>query len=218
MKISSTTALIQVDSGAYPVYMNRVRKDNPNVSFPPSPSESQLTEFGYAVVQPSERPQGDVVTEGLPKQVDGVYRQVWDVREFTSEERQVRLQELKAQVRHEVNALRADELANGFDFETSDGIIGVKLEDSDRLVLTQLQQQAERCITRGDSDVTMTFRSRDNETLALTASVMSQLTTAALAHADSIFHASWSLKDAAEDAEDLDQVPVVPGKLVGNVA
>lgn len=216
MKISPTTTLIHVDSGVYPVYMNRVRKDNPNVSFPPNPSVAQIAEFGYAVVQPTARPAGDVVTEGQPALVDGIYTQTWDVREYTAEEREVRLHELKEQIRLDVNAKRDEALAQGFDFETADTIIGVKLGSSDRLVLAQLQQQAERHITQGAPDTTMTFRSRDNETLQLTASVVSQLTAAALAHADAIYQASWTIKDAAQAADGLEQLPEVPERLVGS--
>lgn len=217
MNISSTTALIQVDGGNYPVYMNRVRKDNPNVSFPPKPTVEQLSEFGYAVVLPTERPQGDVVTEGKPVEVEGEFKQTWDIREFTAEERQVRLLEMKERVCHEVNVKRTEALSYGLDFEYDDEIIGVKLEDSDRMVLAQLQQQAERLIAQGQDTTTLVFRSRDNETLELTALVISQLVEAALAQADVIFRASWAIKDAANAAETMEQVPTVPTELSGSV-
>lgn len=218
MKISSTTALIHVDTGVYPVYMNRVRKENPNVSFPPNPTPEQVAEFGYAVVHPTDRPQGDVVTEGQPTLTEGKYLQTWDVREFTAHEREVRLHELKDQLYREVNSKRQDTLIEGFNFETEEGqVIAVKLGESDQLVLSQLQVRAERLIAQGTPDATLSFRTGDNKTLELSAVILRDLTITALDYVDAVYQASWAIKDAVEAADSLELLPVVPDRLVGGV-
>jgi hypothetical protein len=60
--------------------------------------------LGYAVVAETERPVGDVVTEGQPEQRDGVWYQTWEVREFTAEE----LAEREQQQRDQMTQLIAD--------------------------------------------------------------------------------------------------------------
>ena len=70
----------------YPVSLSQVLTSNPNVSLSSAPAVEDLAMLGYAVVAETERPAGDVVTEGQPEQRDGVWYQTWEVREFTAEE------------------------------------------------------------------------------------------------------------------------------------
>jgi len=70
----------------YPLTLRQVHQANPNVSLPKEPDEATLNALGFATVKPTERPAGDVVTEGQPEQVDGVWQQTWNAREFTPEE------------------------------------------------------------------------------------------------------------------------------------
>lgn len=52
-----------------------------------NPSDETLAALGYARIQPTPRPTGDVVTQGQPEQdSEGVWRQTWEVRDFTQEE------------------------------------------------------------------------------------------------------------------------------------
>jgi len=71
----------------YPLTLRKVKRLLPNVALPENPDEATLNALGFATVQPTERPVGDVVTEGQPeKQADGTWQQTWNVREFTPEE------------------------------------------------------------------------------------------------------------------------------------
>ena len=66
-----------------------VRSAHPNTCFPSSLAGVDLTEFGYAHVQPATPPTFDEVTQAL---ISGVQRvgdswvQVWDVRSLTAEQ------------------------------------------------------------------------------------------------------------------------------------
>lgn len=66
--------------------LRQIRKAHPNVSLPRQPTDEALNPLGYAVVHSTERPNGDVVTEGQPEQRDGKWYQTWEVRDFTQEE------------------------------------------------------------------------------------------------------------------------------------
>lgn len=71
----------------YPLTLRQVRQAVPNVSLPKEPDEKTLSALGFATVQPTERPAGDVVTEGSPqKQADGTWQQTWNTRPFTADE------------------------------------------------------------------------------------------------------------------------------------
>lgn len=45
----------------------QIRQDNPNVSLPADPSALQLALLGYAIIEPVEPPEGDVVGPGEPE-------------------------------------------------------------------------------------------------------------------------------------------------------
>lgn len=67
--------------------LNQIRRAHPNISLPRNPSDETLAALGYARIQPTPRPAGDVVTQGQPEQdEEGVWRQTWAVRDFTTEE------------------------------------------------------------------------------------------------------------------------------------
>jgi len=77
---------INTETLDYPLTLRQVRQAVPNVSLPKKPDEATLNALGYATIQPTELPTGDVVTEGKPELVEGVWRQTWSVRDFTQEE------------------------------------------------------------------------------------------------------------------------------------
>lgn len=49
------------------VTLRQIRQAHPDVSFPAEPSDWSLNALGYAVLERTERPAGDVVTEGVPE-------------------------------------------------------------------------------------------------------------------------------------------------------
>lgn len=214
MQISASTALIKIESGVYPLYLSQVRQENPNVSFPSKPTVEQLEEFGFAVVEQTERPEGDVVTEGTPEFVDGVYKQTWVVREYNTEERIEQLKNMKAKLAEDISRLRVNELAHGFDYTAEDGdVIGVQLRDQDKPNLIVLRDEAKTYVDNGADEV-MEFRCRDNLTHLLEPAEMYTMCTAALQYYKAVLKASWDLKDQILAAEVADQLPALPAKLV----
>lgn len=96
------------DSIAYPYGPNHLRDDNPQTSFPALMPDTALAEWGVFPVAAVPQPLGDhttVVTEGQPKFIDGVWRQVWVVENATAELIAERTVERAASVRQERNAM-----------------------------------------------------------------------------------------------------------------
>ena len=78
---------INTETLEYPLTLRQVRQAVPNVSLPKEPDDATLNALGFAIVQPVERPAGDVVTEGKPEQrEDGKWYQTWEVRSYTADE------------------------------------------------------------------------------------------------------------------------------------
>lgn len=67
-----------------------VVRENPNTSFPLTPNEAVLLEFGVYPLLPTDapivNPATQVVIEAPPAQVNGQWRQQWAVRDLTMEE------------------------------------------------------------------------------------------------------------------------------------
>jgi len=86
------------------VSLYEMQQENPTVSFPSDPNDEALEPFGYARINQTDPPPGDVVTEGQPEQRDGVWYQTWEVRDFTADE----LAERELQQREQMTQLIAD--------------------------------------------------------------------------------------------------------------
>lgn len=74
----------------YPYSVADLWRDNPQTSFPLNLSDAALAEWGMVVVASAEQPSYDPLTqvleEGDPAQLDGVWTQQWNVRTATPEE------------------------------------------------------------------------------------------------------------------------------------
>lgn len=215
MDINASTPLLKVDTGEYPLYFQNVRQAKPDVSFPDPPTEECLADYGYAVVVPSVRPVGDVVTEGKPKLVDGVWVQTFDVREYTPAEHDIRLNDIKRRRSDDVLALREADLATGFIYTTSDEqhIFGVQLRPEDRPNLLGLSMKAEKLIAAGLETQTK-FRSTENETFMLSPVELKRMCDTALATYERVFDASWALKDQITAATTVAELPTIPASLM----
>lgn len=82
----------------------------PDTSLPRNPSDATLTALGYARIQPTPRPDGDVVTQGQPEQRDGKWYQAWEVRDFTEAERAERLEQARRDAQRRINDAYQSEL------------------------------------------------------------------------------------------------------------
>lgn len=211
--INGSTQLIKIETGEYPVYISKVRRDNANVSLPIEPSEELLLSLGYAVVNPVARPEGDVVLEGTPQLVDGKYVQVWDVRSFSEEEIAQQLEKKKHDLNRNVMEMRDKELDQGFEHITASGeVFGVQTRLEDRVNMLYLNMNAEKMVATGDETL-QEFRSTENITYMLTPSEMVAMTNEALGFYKRILGASWVLKDLISAAKTIAELPVLPAKL-----
>src|SRR5690554_6199423 len=128
MVITQSTPLINTKTNEYPVYLSKVRRDYPHVSFPNEPTEEQLSAFGYRVVHTTTRPIGDVVTELPLEFINDAYYQKWEARSYTPSELDVVVARKKAQLSDKVLEIREKDLAEGYVHTTSLGqTFGVQL-------------------------------------------------------------------------------------------
>lgn len=214
MEINASTPLLKVDTGEYPMYFQQVRLANPTVSFPESPDEDCLGEYGFAVVIPTPKPSGDVVVEGAPQLTDGAYHQTWVAREFTPAELDIRLNDKKRALNEQVLALREKDLADGFIYElNAQTIFGVQLRPEDRVNLLLLKGQAQFLIAADSTDTTM-FRSTENVGYPLTPTELLAMCDAALVAGMKVYAASWALKDQIDAATSVATLPVIPATLM----
>lgn len=214
MIITSSTALMRVDTQQYPVYLAQVRAENPDVSFSDSPSEDLLAEFGFAAVRITARPAGDVVTEGTPELVDGEYQQSWVVREFTDEEKAQQLMAKKAELQDTLLAMRAAELEFGFNYTDDNGnVFGIQLREQDRINLLGLKDEASDAIAADSAEV-QPFRTLENVTIEMSPQQMVKMCRAALARFKLVMGTSWHYRDAIEAATTMAELPELPAKLV----
>lgn len=212
--INGSTQLIDIETGEYPVYLSKVRRDNPNISLPIEPSEELIFSLGYAIVAQVARPEGDIVIEGTPQLIEGVYTQQWDVRSFTEEELSQRLGVKKQELNRSVMQMRDKELEEGFEHITDGGaVFGVQTRLEDRLNMLYLNMSAERMVAAGDTTL-QEFRSTENITHLLTPTEMVAMTTEALGFYKRILGASWVLKDLIDAAQSIGELPTLPEKLV----
>ena len=92
----------------YPYTIEQMYADNPDTSFPSSPSANTLGEFGVVIVEPTPKPAGDHtvnISEGVPALVNGAYTQTWLTADASSEEISERVQAQWASVRYQRTGL-----------------------------------------------------------------------------------------------------------------
>lgn len=112
---------------------NAVRALYPNTSFPARMDESILADHGYFPEHPSERPVGDIVTEGEPElRSDGKWYQTWVVRDFTPEEQQQRFEDEKLALLQAATDMRWDVMTGGMTLPN--GVqVGTTIDDQNRI-------------------------------------------------------------------------------------
>jgi hypothetical protein len=96
----------------YPYSIGDLRRDNPQTSFPASPTDTLLAEWGMYPVTAVEKPSADYtknVTELDPVLTNGKWVQTWEVTNASAEEIAERKAELNAQAdRNRINAYREE--------------------------------------------------------------------------------------------------------------
>lgn len=86
----------------YPYSLAQLKQDNQQTSFPKETTNELLASFGIYHVQPTDKPLFNkfthTVVEDTPVNVDGTWRQVWDVVELTFEEIASAQEQLKQEI------------------------------------------------------------------------------------------------------------------------
>lgn len=213
--VTSSTLLMQVDTQEYPLTLDQIRRRLPDVSFGANPPLEDLADLGFAeVVLVGGIPEGDVVTEGAPKLVKGVWERTWVTRAFNAEELAMRLAERKTQLSQAVMQLRDQDLNRGFEY-TVEGMypFHVQLRVEDRINLLARNLQAQQLVA-AESESLLAFRGFENVTVHLTPMQMVEMTSAALLAVDSIYELSWELKDDIDQATTVVDLPELPDTLI----
>jgi len=141
MYIKATGSTIE----QYPYSPAQLRRDNPNTSFPANMSDDQWATFGaYAVVE-TDQPDADVVTEGTPEKIAGVWTQQWESRSFTTEEVQAQLAGLQQSIVDSTQA-HLDTTARDHGY---DGILSACSYTTS--IITRYKTEGDYCVTLRDA-------------------------------------------------------------------
>ena len=207
-KLTGNESFIQVATGEYPLSFFKVRRKMPNVIFGNEVTTEQIAAMGFEVVHPGERPTGDVVAELQPAKVDGIYKQQYEVRSFTAEELEVRLQQKKQNLISLVNNKLMRDLQKGFayDFGGEHGVMHIQLRDSDRANLTGM-----RAVAADFPEKEQPFRTYENAIVMLTSQQVIAMAQAAHGGYLALLSAVWKLKEQIERAATEAELPEVPG-------
>jgi len=209
-RVTSSTLLIEVESQAYPVSLADIFAKHNQCSFPQEPLLYDIKNLGYAVVESSPMPEGDVITEGKPVLDDGVWKRTWNTRQWDEKEAGEALGQHKLHADEKVMAVRNDDFEMGMEYEVEgSGSFHVQLRVEDKPNLLLVNSLGVAAVAAGD-EKTINFRSYENTTVALTPQQAVEMTAAALVAIMKIYQASWDLKDQIKAAQTLDELPQVP--------
>lgn len=208
-RATQSTLLIEVESGQYPVSLSAVFNKFSNCSFPSEPLLYDLNTLGYAVVEDTPRPEGDVVSEGKPVLEDGVWKRVWEVREWNDQEQSDFLSRKKLQANQKIEQVRQDDFEMGVEFSFQDTTFHAQLRDGDRINLLYLNGAAQARLAAGSTE-TEPFRSYENVSYELPPQELLDLTLGALAGFSTILRGSWLIKDAVDTAKTVADIPEIP--------
>lgn len=211
MTITNATPLINVISGAYPLYLPQVRAHDTTKTFAEFPTEDILADLGYAVVYPSTRPVGQVVTEASPEVREGQWVQQWHVRDFTEAENLARFADLKQDHFSLIGQLNYEARVQGALYQFPDNTqyhIQLRQEDIDNLTNLRLRADSAK---RTSSGAVFKFRTGENVMkVDLTADQVIVLTDVAFEKHNHLLEVFWSLKDQTESAQALAELPAIP--------
>jgi hypothetical protein len=88
----------------YPYTIGNLRRDNPSTSFPKHPTDETLADWDMHPVTKTDRPTYEHtknISEGAPVLVGGVWTQVWNVADATSDEIATRIEQASSLIRAE---------------------------------------------------------------------------------------------------------------------
>lgn len=211
--INESTAFIHVESGAYPLTLNSLRARHTNISFVAGDDVEFYRENGYEVVAPVDRPAGDVVSEASPlRKSDGSYVQLWDVRNYSDDEKQSFLNTKKEAFVAECIRLRTSALEVGvpIDFGGADGVQHIQMRDNDRANVLGLKARAEMLIASDQADSLIPVRTYENRTVFLLPQHCVDMAWIVFDGYSETMQKSWEVIDLAKAASTEAEIPAKP--------
>ena len=216
-KVNSSTLFIEVATGKYPVTLSDIARKYTDRSFSVTPPRVDISDLGYEVVNPSLKPEGDVVLEGQPELIEGEWFKVWDVRNYNDSEKSVMFTQRKETLSSQVIQIRNDDFEIGTTYTLSPEVsFNVQLRQEDRINLLLLNMRAKEAILAEDTSLE-SFRSYENITFKLTPTQIVEMTDTALTAVKSIYEQSWKFKDQIEAAVKMEDLPELPVTFIPSV-
>lgn len=206
--VNRYTPLLHIETNEYPLFISDVKARLPNTCFPAEVHEDLLLEFGYVPVQESEKPQGDVVKEIAPKEVDGVFYRQWETRDFNDEETSNKLKQEQDQQLSRIATFQSQEFAKGFPYEFEGTVYHIQTRFSDRSNIDSLHTMAEKMKAAGREDVVFEFRTWENISIKLTPQQMIDLAETTFVQVSAAYKRVWEFKDAVNDAKSVEDFPL----------
>lgn len=210
-KLNRSTAFIELATLTYPVYLSAIRTKNKTVSIAENPSADQMLLLGYAVVARVDRPDGDVVTEGVPVETETGWIQTWEVRAFNEQEIAQQLNQAKQNAFNKLNTSMDNTLAIGFEYIFADAdVLHIQLRDGDRANLAGLRLTANELIELGELDPILEIMSYENIGKNVTPAEMVELTRSAFVNFTGTMKQKWVLKTQVKAATTVAEIPSIP--------
>jgi hypothetical protein len=208
--VTRDTRLIHIPTGDYPVYLRDLNTRIENACINPDRIDSEaLVDFGYAPVVEVDMPPGDVVSEGAPELVDGVYKRTWIIREHTPVEEAALLKQAKDTALVAIEQLRVNEFRDGVPYQFTEGVYHVQIRSEDRINIVSLRIMAKEALAAG-SPFAIKFRVAENVSVDLEAEEVVAMSDAVAAQVQAGYQAIWDLKDLTELAETIAEIPEIP--------
>lgn len=207
--VTRLTRLIHAETGTYPLFMDNLSAYAPHTAFGPTTDAETLIEFGLEIVKEVPAPVNDVVTEGTPEEVDGEWRQTWIARSYSDIEKAEKLASAKSLLQGQVESMRVTQFEHGFPHTFGENVYHVQIRNTDRANLLGLRTVAKEVVAAG-GDMTFSFRVYENVAVDLSAAEMVSVADAAFAATTIGYAKTWAVKDGAEAATSLEELPPLP--------
>lgn len=211
--INGSTPLIKLDNKDYPRYYRNLKADNQQTIFSSDTLEvSELAQYGYAIVNPSEPPVSDgTIAQGAPElREDGEWYQTWVV---TPLDATVSFNTKRAELLTDADQLVESELKLGIPFtkEVNGETVSYHLQAGprDRSNWVGIFQVASIRKEQGITDTTA-IRTYENTFVEFTPAELVDQLLALLAGIDEAYRKYWLFKDAVMKLNVGDTLPELP--------
>lgn len=188
---------------------------------PAEPSDELLLNLGFAAVTEIPRPVADVVTEGAPIELEGVWTQQWESREFNEQELRERFEAERQRRLTELDERYDAQAEQGVPYEFEPGVIEhVQVRGEHKANLIGLCLDALIAIIATADIITddeipttsypLQFKTREDNFHALTAPEVIKMSRTVLDEYYKVLGQYWPAKFALQNAEFGTELPELP--------